>query len=32
VKDIIDIREGQRSLSNFGVIVEYKVHDGAITR
>jgi len=24
VKDIIDIREGQRSLSNFGVNVEYK--------
>lgn len=25
VKDIMDIREGQRSLSNFGVNVEYKV-------
>ena len=25
VKDIMDIKEGQRSLSNFGVDVEYKV-------
>lgn len=25
VKDIIDLREGERSLSNFGVNVEYKV-------
>lgn len=25
VKDIMDIREGQRSLSNFGVNVKYKV-------
>lgn len=25
VKDIIDIREGHRSLSNFGVNVDYKV-------
>lgn len=26
VKDIMEIREGQRSLSNFAVNVEYKVH------